>query len=66
MQDDIEKRIVNIMKNDTRREYTVPEIMGALGLKSREKVMAALGRMEGRDTIEKPREKGRAKYYRLK
>ena len=66
MQDDIGNRIVNIMKNDSRRDYTIPEIMAALGLKNREKAVAALARLEGSAKIEVSREKGRTKYYRLK
>jgi hypothetical protein len=65
MQNDIGNRIINIMKNDNRRDYTIPEIMTALGMKNREKTVAAMARLEGSNTIELSREKGRTKYYRL-
>jgi hypothetical protein len=66
MQDDFGNRIVEIMKNDNRRDYTIPEIMSALNLKNREKAVAALARLEGNGSIEVSREKGRTKFYRLK
>lgn len=66
MQDNIGIKIINIMKNDNRRDYTIPEIMTALNLKNREKAIAALARLEGEGYIEVSREKGRTKFYRLK
>jgi len=65
MKDNIENRIVNIMKNDMRRDYTIPEIMKASEIINREKVVTALTRLEGKNKIEL-REKGRTKHYRLK
>ncbi len=65
MKDNIENKIINIMKNDMRRYYTIPEIMKASEIINREKVVTALARLEGKNKIEL-REKGRTKYYRLK
>ena len=65
MRYDIDKEIVDIMQKDLRRDYTIPEIMASLDVKSREKVVSALSRLEGRGTVEISREKGRTKYYRL-
>lgn len=66
MADDIDNEIAELMRQDLRREYTIPEIMTSLPMKNREKVVAALSRLEGRGTVEISREKGRTKYYRLK
>ncbi len=66
MEKEIEKEIINLMKADLRRDYAIPEIMRGLGIKSREKVVASLARLEERNIIEVSRQIGRAKYYRLK
>ncbi len=66
MSEDISNGIVNLMKRDMRRDFTIPEIMNELGTRSREKVVTALARLEGKNIIEIPREKGRTKYFRLK
>lgn len=66
MSNEIDNTVVNVMKMDLRREYTIPEIMEAINVKSREKVIAVLARLEGRNVVEVSREKGRTKYYRLK
>ena len=66
MEEGIEKEIINLMRIDLRRDYAIPEIMRGLGIKSREKVVATLVRLEERNIIEISRRIGRAKYYRLK
>ncbi len=65
MSDEINNEIKSLMKSDMRRDYTIPEIMTALGVKNREKVVTALARLEGKNIVEISREKGRTKYYRL-
>ena len=66
MQNDIEKRIIELMKKDNRRDFTVPEIMKELTITNRESVVAAVARLEGSKDIEESRRKGRTRYYRLK
>lgn len=66
MEEEIEKEITNLMRHDLRRDYAIPEIMRGLGIKTREKVVATLARLEERNIIEVSRRIGRAKYYRLK
>ena len=66
MSNDIANDIVNLMKSDMRRDFTIPEIMSELGSRSREKVATALARLEGKNIVEISREKGRVKYFRLK
>lgn len=65
MSDEISNKIKGLMESDMRRDYTIPEIMTALGEKNREKVTTALARLEGKNIVEISREKGRTKYYRL-
>jgi len=65
MKYEIENKILTFIKKDLRREYTIPEIMIAVSVKNREKVVAALARLEGQNNVEISREKGRTKYYRI-
>jgi hypothetical protein len=65
MKNEIEKQIVSFMQQDLRREYTIPEIIAALSVKNREKIVSALARLEERGIVEVPRQKGRTKHYRL-
>jgi hypothetical protein len=62
----IDNRVVDFMSIDQRREYTIPEIMAGVGIKSRENTAAILARLEGRGIVELSRQKGRTKYFRLK
>lgn len=66
MQDTIDNKIINLLKDNMRRDYTIPEIMKDLDIKNREKVVTSLARLEGQKKVEISREKGRAKCYRLK
>lgn len=66
MKNEIDNSIIKLLKNDFRRDYTTPELMSALGIKNREKVVTSVVRLEERGIIEVSREKGRTKYYRLK
>ena len=66
MEEDIENKIVDLMDRDRRRDYTIPEVMASLSIKSRETIIAALALLEGRGIVEVSRKKGRVKYYRLK
>ncbi len=66
MEDNIDNRIIDLMKKDMRRDYTIPEIMKALEIKNREKIVASLARLEGQKQVEISPRKGRAKYYRIK
>lgn len=65
MKNEIEKQIVNFMQQDLRREYTIPEIIVAISIKNREKIVGSLARLEERGIVEVPRQKGRTKHYRL-
>ena len=60
----MENEIIKLMKNDTRRDYTIPEIMRELKL-GREKVVMSLARLEGKGKVEISRVKGKTTYYRL-
>jgi DNA-binding transcriptional ArsR family regulator len=62
----IDNEIINLMQNDMRRDYTIPELMSALDITNRERVATAIARLEGKEIVEVSREKGRVKYYRLK
>ena len=66
MKNDIGNEIVTLFKIESRHDFTIPEIMSSLKVKNREMVVIALARLEGQNIIELSREKGRAKYYRLK
>ena len=66
MEEDIGNKIIDFMDKDRRRDYTIPEVMAGLRIKSREKIIASLALLEGRGIVEIPRKKGRVKYYRLK
>jgi hypothetical protein len=66
MQNELDDIIVNLFQKDSRSDYTIPDIMTALQIKSREKVVTSISRLEGRGLVEVSRLKGRAKYYRLK
>ena len=56
MSNEIDNKVVKVMQTDLRREYTMPEIMGGINVRSREKVIAALARLEGRNVVEVSRE----------
>jgi len=66
MKDNIDNIIINIMKTDMRRDYTVPEVMTATEITNREKVATSLARLEGQNKVEISRKRGRTKYYRIK
>ncbi len=66
MKDSIGENIMILLKKDIRRDYTIPDVMTATGVKNREKVVIAVARLEERNLVEISREKGRSKYYRLK
>jgi len=66
MEKEMEKEVTNFLGTDLRRDCAIPEIMRGLRIKSREKVVATLARLEERNIIEVSRQIGRVKYYRLK
>ncbi len=66
MNDNIDNRIIDLMKDNMRRDYTIPEIMKDLEIRNRERVVTSLARLEGQKEVEISREKGRAKCYRIK
>ena len=65
MKNELDDKIVDLLKKDNC-DYTVPDIMTVLNVKSREKVISSISRLDGRGIIEVSRQKGRGKYYRLK
>ena len=63
---DIDNKIIHFMNEDRRRDYTIPEIMSGVSIKSREKITTCLARLQARNIIEVSRQKGRTNHYRLK
>jgi len=50
------------MKQDTHREYTIPDVQKGIKEKNRERVVVALGELEFRKILQS-RKKGRVSYY---
>ena len=68
MQYKIDNDILELLRANLKREYTIPEIMSELNINNREKVATSVGRLEGKGLIEMTREKGKSKitkYYRF-
>ena len=63
---DIDNKIIHFMNEDRRRDYTIPEIMSGVSIKSREKITTCLARLQARNIIEVSRQKGRTNHYHLK
>ena len=64
MSDQIKSKIINYIKQDSQREYTIPDIQNGAGIRNREHLAVALRELE-LDGIVKSRTKGRVKYYHL-
>ena len=66
MAEDIAHNILTLLKKDDRLDYTIPDIMKALDVRSREKTVTTLARLEERKMVEISREKGKTKFYRIR
>lgn len=64
MSDQIKKAIINYIKQDSQREYTLPDVQKGAEIRNREHVAVALRELELEGLV-KPRTKGRVKYYHL-
>ena len=64
MSDHIKNQIKDYIKQDTQRDYTIPDIQNGAGIRNREHLAVALRELE-LDGIVKSRTKGRVKYYHL-
>lgn len=64
MSDQIKSEIINYIKQDSQREYTIPDIQNGAGIRNREHVAVALRELELEGLV-KSRKKGRVKYYHL-
>ena len=64
MSDQIKNRIIDYIKQDSQREYTIPDIQKGSGIRNREHVVVALRELELEGLV-KSRTKGRVKYYHL-
>ena len=64
MSDQIKKAIINYIKQDSQREYTIPDVQNGAEIRNREHVAVALRELELEGLV-KSRTKGRVKYYHL-
>lgn len=64
MSDQIKSEIITYMKQDSQREYTIPDIQNGAEIRNREHLAVALRELE-LDGIVKSRKKGRVKNYHL-
>jgi|WetSurMetagenome_2_1015567.scaffolds.fasta_scaffold26295_4 hypothetical protein len=65
MRDEISNKIEIFLKENSRDNFTTPELMKSLKVPSREKIVAAIARLDERGVIETKR-RGKTPYYRIK